>query len=91
MNKCATDAGVTEDAPIPTTNAEICSMTQKGFSCYPKCVCDDATFKEEFEMMAAFISAMADCTDLKCGAAGLRASVLTSILAALSVAIFAAK
>ena len=90
MGNCGMANGITEDTPEPTTTEEICSMSKKSFSCYPKCMCDDPTLKEDFDMMVSILAAM-DCKDVKCGAAGLRASVLTSILAALSVAIFAAK
>ena len=66
-----------------------CDYMQKSASCTPKCACDDATYKAGFEESAKLLKDTLSCT-VTCGAAGLRASVLTGILAAF-VAIFAAK
>ena len=68
-----------------------CDYMQKSASCQPKCACDDATYKAMFEESTKLIKAAYSCANnFTCGAAGLRASVLTGILAAF-VAIFAAK
>jgi hypothetical protein len=80
-------------APDMMDNKALCAHVQKLFSCNPKCVCDNAAAKANAENgVKATFGTLTDCT-LTCaagGAAGLRASVLTGILAAF-VAIFAAK
>lgn len=84
---CMADIGTT---PTDMTDLKaMCDYAQKSASCYPKCYCDDATTKAAFDESAKMLKEMADCT-VTCGAAGLRATVLTGILAAF-VAIFAAK
>ena len=70
-----------------------CDYAKATAACTPKCACDDATYKAAFDANAQVVKTTFDCDVTQCGAsaaAGLRASVLTGILAAF-VAIFAAK
>ena len=81
-------AALVEPAATADTQAQ-CDYMKGTMACYPKCYCDDATTKAAFDEGAKQVKDAMDCT-ITCGAAGLRASVLTGILAAF-VAIFAAK
>ena len=78
--------------------AKVCNVYRKMAACYPKCACDDATYKTtNIKPTLDGYSSSMNCGTIGCGAAAaagaatsIRATVFTGIVAAL-VAIFAAQ
>jgi len=77
--KCVTDKGTA----TATDNAGVCKYAKELWACYPKCYCDDATYKAGIDVAIKAYKDTYKCTDVKCGsAAGLRASAFSVFVAA---------
>ncbi len=78
LSKCLTDKG----SMTATDTAGACKWIKEYWACYPKCYCDDATYKASIDATIKAYEAY-KCSGIKCGsAAGLRASAFSVFVAA---------